>query len=224
MRKKFCPKCGREAENLYDNLCKDCFLKNVKISEGLPGKFVIHHCKICGKFYVGNKNFESLESSVEEILKNIFDKNDVRSANYRIFRDKVFVNVESHFNDLTKNEEISVKLIVKNIICKYCSAKRSAYFKSIIQLRVPENLVDELLEQIKNEIDGLKKHDNFAFISNVESVKGGLDIYIGSKSALHRVVKLLKNKYRAETKSSFKLFGIKNGKKVYRETVMVSIK
>ncbi len=217
-RSKFCPKCGKETEKFYDNLCKDCFLQKIEIPD-LPEKIVIRQCKICGKFYGDERGEPVLESAVDKVLKKSLNEKEIQSATYRIDKNKIYSEITLEVSGLRKSIELDFDLVEKVTICKFCSQKLSGYFNVILQIRGGQT--EKILEEIKTEMERLNKKDELAFISKIEKVKNGVDIYIGSKSAAHKVVNFLKIKYKVTTKISRKQYGIKEGKKVYRDTILI---
>lgn len=222
MRKKFCPKCGREVEKLYDGLCRDCFLEKTSRLE-IPFKIVVKQCRSCGKFYFNHSSAATVEGAVDGILLKILEKPEIESANYRIEGDKIHVTLDLKYKDLKKSEERMVLLTLKKITCESCSKKAVGYYQSIIQLRVPEKLMGPIVSDIEEQIENLKKYDELAFVSKVERRKEGTDIYIGSKSAANNIAKTIKIKFGAEIKISSKLSGSISGRKVYRDTILISI-
>jgi len=220
--RKFCPKCGKITEKLYENLCQDCFLE--KISIKLPDKILVKKCKSCGKFFVNKKVATSIENSVEIIVSELLELPEVHSARYRIQGNMVHVSLILRTLGLEKTEKKSLYLSVKEILCKTCSMKAMGYYQAVLQVRVPENLQEMVLSEIKNQINYLNQYDNLAFVSKVDKIAGGTDVYIGSKSSAKQVAKYLKNRFKANIKISRKLSGILRGKKLYRDTILISIK
>src|SRR5436309_16059859 len=109
--RKFCPKCGKATEKFYDNLCADCYLKT-KTNESInPSKITFATCKVCGKLYYKEKNFETLEKIVEEFLKNELSKKNIKNINYRIHDGKVEVSITSDFQGLEKTESKTTELV-----------------------------------------------------------------------------------------------------------------
>src|SRR3972149_9446515 len=86
---KFCPKCGKTTENLYDNLCKDCFLQKINLKD-LPEKITVRQCKICGKFFGNERGELSLENAINQILSRVLRENVIQSATSRIIKNKVY--------------------------------------------------------------------------------------------------------------------------------------
>jgi NMD protein affecting ribosome stability and mRNA decay len=223
LRKKICPKCGRETEKFYGKVCKDCFLLEVSIIKKLPDNLIIKNCKSCCKFFINDRSVNSVEEALDFILSELLKQKEIKNVTYEMKNDKVRINVNIKINDAEKTEEKVLNLIKKTILCRYCSMKYSGYFQSILQVRAPEKLLDSLKTDIENQIDLLNKFDKLAFISKIETARRGFDAYIGSKSAATQIAKNLKNKYKARIKVSRKLSGSIGGKKVYRDTVLIDI-
>src|SRR5438445_10061986 len=112
----FCPKCGKETEKFYDNLCADCFLKNKSNKDIIPEKITYATCKVCGLLYLDERTFESLEKVIEEFLKNKLSEKNIKNVTYRIHDNKAEISLTSQFQGLEKNESKSADLIHKVII------------------------------------------------------------------------------------------------------------
>jgi|YelNatPaOPRAMG01_1025707.scaffolds.fasta_scaffold04552_13 nonsense-mediated mRNA decay protein 3 len=222
MREKFCPKCGKKTEKFYEGLCEDCYLSKFSLSKKLPDKIIIKQCKFCGKFFLGNHS-GSIEDLIEIFLQDFLKEGELTSISYRIAENKVFLTLNLKINDLKKTEEKEVDLIIKKIICQACAMKESGYFQAIIQVRAPENLLSEIKKEIDDQINYLNQYDNLAFISNFQEVKNGFDVFIGSKASAQQIARTLKLKYKAKIKITRKIAGKLKGKKIYRDTILISI-
>lgn len=223
MRNKFCPKCGKQTDKIYNNLCEDCFLSGVSVLKNIPNKIVLKKCKSCEKIFVDDKSSDSVENALDLFLIEVLKKPEIHSATYRIDANKVHINLTLRVDDLDKTEEKISELIVKKITCKSCSMKAVGYYQSILQLRAPKNQIGDILEEIENQINLMNKYDSLAFVSKTDKKPEGVDLYIGSKSVANHIAKNLKNKFRANIKISRKLGGSISGKKVYRDTILVSV-
>lgn len=223
MKRKFCPKCGKETEDLYEGLCKDCSISKFSISTQLPDKILIKECKICGKFFTGKSTATSADNAVELFLEGILKQKEIDSVTYRVSGGKVFLTLRLKKDNFDKTEEKELNLMVKKIICQICSMMESGYFQTIIQVRAPENILPEIKEEIYEQISHLNKFDRLAFISKYQEAKNGFDVFIGSKSSANRIANALKAKYRAKIKITKKLSGSIKGKKVYQDTILVSV-
>jgi len=220
---KFCPKCGRKVDKLYNNLCADDFLKTVSFEKLVPSKIIIKQCKICAKFYVDKYSASTLDGAVDIILQKTLKEKSIYSATYRIEGKKIHITLTVAYEELEKKEEFTRELVVKNIICESCNMKNSGYFNSILQLRVPEKIMQIIIDDVLSQIDLMHNYNHMAFIGKVEKKKEGVDFYIGSKDVADQIAKDLKIKYGAEVKKTSKESGYISGKKIYRDTVLVRI-
>lgn len=220
---KFCPKCGKSVTKLYNGLCADDFLKTISFKKMIPERIVVKQCKICGNFYVDKYSAATLEGAVDIFLQKILKEKLVQSATYRIEGKKIHIALTIVYEDLESKEEFERELVVKQIVCESCSMKNSGYFNSILQIRVPEKIMQVIIDDILTQIDLMHNYNPMAFVGKVEKRKEGIDFYIGSKNAAEHIAKDLKFKYGAEIKKTYKQSGYLSGKKIYRDTILVRI-
>ncbi|MBS3107691.1 hypothetical protein J4468_02140 [Candidatus Woesearchaeota archaeon] len=99
------------------------------------------------------------------------------------------------------------------------SDKHAKYYEAIIQLR-PEK--QEVLDFILSEVE---RRDD-VFISKIEKLKTGIDIYISSQNFARSLGKKLKNKFKGDVKITRTIFGMQRdtGKIIYRGTVLFRLK
>ena len=97
--------------------------------------------------------------------------------------------------------------------------KHELYYEAIIQLRPANN---QLLSYIDNQIE--KRND--VFISKIDELKTGIDIYISSRKFAMALGKKLKKAFPGELKLSRTLFSQdrQTSKKIYRVTVLFRLK
>ncbi len=211
-KEKFCPICGKITEELIEGLCEKCFA--LKFLGKLPSKIVIKVCSKCGRIRFGGK-LVSLEKVLEKKLGKFALPENFRLT-YRIVNSKVVLTIYRRKKEIGRKE---IELKAEKIICKTCKLKLQGYFESKLQLR--GDFSEEAKEVIEGFIKGIGK-DEF-FISKVEKLKEGYDIYLSSKKLAKIVLKFLKKQYNFETKVSRSLWGIKEGKRFYKDTVLVRI-
>lgn len=98
-------------------------------------------------------------------------------------------------------------------LCVDCSRRSGGYFEAIIQLRgSAENTAkarDELVERMERG----------SFVSKVEQLREGVDIYAGSRKEALAALREMRLKHT----SAAKLFGVKDGRRVYRFTYCVRL-
>ncbi len=226
MPRKFCPKCGRDTEEFHDNLCTDCFMENKSSLGKLPERMVARRCSACRKYLVVDKKFDSLNEAMEEDLRKLFNKPNISSVSFRedTSRGKLHVTIVSEFGGIKKEEEAKVNLSVKRIQCQYCAMKDSGYYQTVLQIRLPPDIQNSIIDDVVKRLSFLSHFDPQSFISKVEKTKkGGVDLYIGSKKAANDVVKALKKDLGVKIKFSKKLAGKSRGENVYRDTILITI-
>jgi nonsense-mediated mRNA decay protein 3 len=219
---KFCPSCGKKTDRLVGSLCEECFRKTIKSSEEFPEKISIKTCTGCGKIFIRDSGFLTEEKAIEDFLKRSLKKKEMKSASYRLVGKKLVVNLVSSVSDVENAEEIEINVSFKNILCKYCSLRSSSYFNAIVQVRAGGKNA-EIVKSIEDFFGRARKTNNYAFISYMQNLPEGVDIYVGSKSVAEQAIRQVKEKYNITTKVSRKIWGLKEGKKVYRDTILVRL-
>jgi nonsense-mediated mRNA decay protein 3 len=121
------------------------------------------------------------------------------------------------------SEFLETRVRLKSGSCRDCSRQRGSYFEAIVQLRArkrqpSEEEVDETLELADNIVSS-----SSSFISKVDYVKGGVDLYMGKVSDGRALAALLSNKYGARTGETKSQAGRKDGKDIYRTTFLVRL-
>ena len=176
-----CPRCGKNVEKLYDNICLDCYLEKLEVQE-----IRIRRCKVCGRYFVSNKAFDNKEEAISFYIKK-FSSKRLDELAFLLPRSKIEV------------EE-------KEFVCNYCRKFVSRKIEAILQLR-GEN-IEEIVEK-------------YGLIG--KTVKGGFDVNFSFKRYAYELINKLRKEYDISMKVSRKLIGMKQGKKVYRDTILVRI-
>jgi nonsense-mediated mRNA decay protein 3 len=226
LKKKFCPKCGREADKIFDGMCAEClFEKKRKVN--IPSEIVVNRCKHCGKYFSGKNVSDNIRGIIDSEMRKIFRlaksrEDGIKNMNYRIVNGKVYVSLKFDFNGIQKSEEHEIEIVEKLKVCHYCAIAGTRYYNAILQIRAPEDMVEKIVDEARGRIAEIKS-DRMAFISEIKKVRNGADVYVGSKAAARKVARTIKRKFNAETKLTRKLGGRKLGKKVYRDTILILI-
>ena len=223
MGEKFCPKCGRKTEKFYENLCGKCFLSKLSFIDKIPDKILVKKCRNCGRYFFEKEKGESMEELIESIIRNFLRWPEVEKIRYEIEDDKLHVSLDIRFEDLRKIEEKDIKLRTKTITCKQCSMINLGYYRAIVQVRAPQEILGRIYKEIEEKVNLLRKYDELSFISKVVKSKSGFDVFIGSKEVAREIARDIKKKYVGKIKISRKLSGSIRGKKVYRDTIMIRI-
>lgn len=90
--------------------------------------------------------------------------------------------------------------------------KHSEYYEAILQLR---DVADEVVDFVDDEIDRKE-----IFVAKIKKVTNGYDYYLGNANLSKNLGKTLQEKYGGEFTVTATLFTRKEGKPVYRLTVL----
>lgn len=219
--KKFCSSCGKITDKLTENLCFRCFSRNLKIMK-IPRVINVKLCR-CNRFL--NKGqwifFKSFDELIEHaVYKNIKTfKGTFISINYKKEdKNKTVIPLELkgelNFDERKLIENGSTELRLSPKLCISCSRISGGYYEAIIQLRTNKN--EKIQRFIDNRIKNLHKKDKLGFITKIKKVDKGFDMYIGSKKTAIKIVNEARKIYNLKIKKSYKLKGIKDGKKQYQ--------
>lgn len=230
----FCVECGKEGE-VYDNLCKDCFLKKQKLVE-VPQYLDATVCSNCGAIQLANGwVFSPMDKAIEDILGNKIKVSDkvesIQIAHRRTYEDErnisLHISCELRIEDFETKADLESKLRIKRGLCPTCSKQRGRYYEGILQVRAEgRDLSKEELEQVSEVVRTvLAKPSKLAgpFLSKEERVRGGLDFYVSSNSLARILAKEVQSNLGGKVSSSPKIYGKKGGKQVYRVTYLVRL-
>lgn len=235
----FCPRCGSEDEELYNGICKSCFVNEAKIIK-LPSDVEITICAHCSSLLKGIRwedselsddelvtfavmeNLESLEY-VEDLELSV-EILTVRGSNY-----ECLIHAEGNVLGTMVVEEYRIIVKIKRSICPDCSKYASGYFESVIQIRADNRFpskkelktIDQL---IRAKISILSVKNRMAYVSDVAVLKEGVDYYVGSYKAARKIASAVKDTVGGVVQESPRLVGRdkSKGKDLYR--IWISIR
>ncbi|RLF47995.1 MAG: hypothetical protein DRN29_01055 [Thermoplasmata archaeon] len=210
--KMFCVECGKKGKT-YNGLCLDCYLKKKKFF-AIPSEIVVTFCRNCDAYKIGSEwKRGMLWKDIEEYIKNQI-KADIEYE-CRVEDNKVICYGKFEGREVVEEKEIKIK--EKQKLCPQCSLKKGGYFEAVLQIRGAEK---ENLAEIE-EIVKRRVKEKQSFISKKEKVRGGIDYYIGNKKAAEKAAKEIKEAMGGELTVSSSLVGMKDGKRIYRNTYSI---
>ena len=233
----FCVKCGEEDVETINGLCLNCFLDGRKLIS-MPHHVDLMRCANCEEFSVDDQWVrKSLDQAVEDIALttlSVIPEGRVASVGVMVEKqeDKTFVvhvQADVDVNGVIATDEDSVIVRLKNTVCKRCSRQLGSYYESIIQVRTGEktlddDLRDEVVRSVRSSVETQSKTNRSLFISKVQEVSGGVDIYLSSISLGKTLTRELSESYGAEVKESSSLVGVSSdGQEVYRVTFLLRL-
>ena len=201
--RKYCIICGKQilSEKPILLLCRECSIKekNEKKEE-----ISLVLCRECFRYRLGKRWYtpRTIFDNVERYIEDIFNEKIVKI--------------------LRVGYETGSKIIKLNYgICDECSRMYGGYYEAIIQLRGSDDFLEREEEKIISMVRLSYMPRNF--ISKIVKVKGGKDIYLGSKKIAYKIVRSYdKKQYILKTSHIF--YGIKDGKRVSRVVYLIKEK
>jgi nonsense-mediated mRNA decay protein 3 len=214
-RKEICHRCGAQA--YADGLCREHFAEKHNLIELKP-RYEVTVCSRCGMVKLSNRwvawipeNFIKDKMKVDGKLNEFNVFKEGKTA-YRLEADGLLsIGVPKH-------EEKKLIIHENRLLCPMCTRVSGGYYEAIVQLR------GENIGEVMEAIDGLitKFDDRKAFYRSKER-REGLDLYMGSKNVAKKVANMLRGRYNAELKTSFKIAGFKEGRELRRTTISVRL-
>jgi len=232
----FCVRCGKEGET-YGGLCAECYLDSIT-PISLHDHVDLERCTNCEEYLVRNRwvRHSTVAEAVEdaaiaslmvmkgaEVLSIEASSRELDPRNYLVHLD-VLVEVSG----LQKRGEGETIVRLKNTVCHRCSRLLGNYYEAILQVRgtdrsLPPEDRDRVLVDIADRVEAASRTNRQLFISRVEEMHGGVDVYLSSTPLGRALQKELASAYGAETKESSTLVGRKAGDDVYRMTFLIRL-
>ncbi len=226
---KFCPRCGKKTDELFDSLCKDCFKQGILLIEADKLELSLSVCKNCGGYFKGNER-TSIEEVVEDSVKREIRKKygygceveikGLRKEGER--RASVFLVAKAEVKGVEIAERGEIAVILKREMCERCSRIAGGYYAGIVQIRAEGRIPtdDELVMAEKIAYSSLGESD---FVSKEMMLKEGLDIYVSSMECGRRISRAIVKKLGGAFSESQKLYGRKDGRNIYRVSFSVRL-
>jgi len=203
-----CIKCGAKkgSKPFVDMLCIDCYTPYIEI----PKSFSVTLCPRCGAVLRGKKWIAVQPKAIGKWLAAKVKGRDARNVAIDINSSTLTFEIETDRGSVPITVPIRVE--IQKSICEQCNKKAGNYYEAIIQLR-------------GNPRDVAKWRKAFAaalaeetFVASEEELREGVDFKVGSSKGALAVIKELGIR---DYKISKKLWGLKQGKRVYRTTFAI---
>lgn len=238
----FCVVCGKQGVELFDALCASC-LGETKALVTIPQRIEVTLCSLCGARHVG-KHWERgpppglFRSADLDVHVKVFppakllamtweEGSDARPLGHgvRAFTGTATLKVGS--------TEPTVRLLAElreiHHTCPRCSRKEGSFYTANIQFR------PALHSPLKRSLDDFKNSTHRIweeFIAEAprswreavaweEELKEGWDVYLMETSVAKTMAKALRKLTGSTTKESATLWGIREGRRAYRVTILL---
>jgi nonsense-mediated mRNA decay protein 3 len=233
-----CPRCGRECEKIFNSVCRDCFFETFKLIE-LPLVLHVKICSNCGAYFHRSR-WEDTGSVENVVLKAVENSLFIHSeaGDVEVYLEprevtpylyKVKAGVDAVVRGEPVHADIETEVRIQRTACDMCSRESGGYFEAIIQIRAAGRfpaeeekrrctaIAREAMESMR------KKGDRLAFISDIQEMREGIDLYMGSMNASRQVCRLIISELGGSFSESPTLIGMKDGKNLYRITFAVRL-
>lgn len=236
----FCPRCGKTDEELFEGVCKSCFLEDVVLAE-IPDEIEITICTHCESRLISGK-WHELELSDEEIILNTLNKHitlnkyakdveiDVETILARGSNIECLVHVKGNVLGEIVEQDYKLNVKIIRMVCPECSKFVSGYYEAVIQLRTDKRIPDEeeiitIDSIIVDNINKISKKNKMAYISERAVLKEGIDYYVGSYKVAKRLSTTIKDHLGGVIKESPRLMGRdkSTGKDLHRIWISVRL-
>ncbi len=206
---KKCPKCGKSSDiiQFYGQFCKSCMEND--LLKDLPSSAEILICKHCGKIRLQGRFVNDTGRNIQDILQTLFKNYEIKLIDY----DPEAASANVYFIKSINGHDLSVEkkldLIYKKTLCENCNRRAGSYYEAVMQLRGNHERMERFIERVGRyfEIRG-------EFIAKVKEADNGFDVYLSSKKLAASFI----SSHHLESTNSYTLYGMKNGKKVFRHT------
>jgi NMD protein affecting ribosome stability and mRNA decay len=139
---------------------------------------------------------------------------------------QVPVLVTAKKNDIVISETLPVTINIEYSPCEVCTRKRSGAYEAIIQFRsLKSQISEEEKHQVYEIIDKTLRLERYkdAYISDIKEKTQGLDIYASSIGLAKSIATSAKELMAANIQESFKISGMKDGKKLGKFTLSIRL-
>lgn len=199
---RYCPICGKPETQVQfiGEFCHSC--ARTRLEAFPPVRITV--CSKCGSLIDKARKKKEVKIGDEVIrllkLKQRDAEFDEKSSS---------IAYDSPMGRITQ----SVLVLTEKSQCVVCGRAGTQYFEAIVQLRGPEKRVSMMAGWI------IKRIESRSFVPKVLELKEGIDVYCGSRN--EAIASL--NQFNLGYVRTEKLAGERNGKRLYRTTLLVRL-
>lgn len=210
---KHCPICNRSSADIrfVGEFCEKC--ASDKLREKLPNEVEVERCRVCGRIRTREGVREEDKPSLNSVIQQRLIKFRVKVISYGEGKALLDVVGENNGQQVATEKEVGIKY--GKMTCDSCYKKIGGYYEATIQLRGDEERAARFMERLRRYFE-----ERNEFISKVEKVDNGYDVYVSSKAVAGAFIK----EKELTVTTSYTLSGLnKSGKKVYKNTYAIRL-
>ncbi len=222
-------------EAVIHGQCESCFRGHVQVTTN--GQIDLTICPKCNAFKLGNTwSRGDMEKPLVKKINSKLSTNDPnvsarvmgKDVELRRLENRITFNVEIESEGLKikgDQHEIPAKILLNS--CLTCNKITGSYYESIIQLRTLTAeytpIIDSVLKDISGMLENMHNSKNDSFVSKIEPVQGGVDVYLGKKNDGIKVSKYIHDHFLSDTTRTKKQAGRREGEDFFRHTFLVRL-
>lgn len=210
----YCPTCNNSSDKVMfvGEFCEECTIKRLR--KQVPDQVEVYFCRICGRVKAGQEYYKPEPKAIAAAIEEYLHIKNARVKIERLDDYKGMATLRFHIDvdgtKVTFEKEVRLKRLHKT--CSRCLKERSGYFEATVQLRgVPEK-VENTVEKISRYISRYG-----AFVTKVERVDNGLDVYTSDKKATAQFFA----SRGLKPKVSYVLAGLRRNRRVYKHVYLL---
>ncbi|MFP4634072.1 MAG: NMD3-related protein [Candidatus Aenigmatarchaeota archaeon] len=222
IKEKFCPKCGKETEEMYEGLCEECFREGFEWK--FPEKIEITACKFCGKIKEGGqwRDIPLKEGVKKRVEDELNPGGRVEDMEVLPEEGEGRFDVSEEVEGLNLEGEAEIEVKVKEGICKDCREIRRGGYEAVLQIRGDKEKTEEALDLCEKKLEERKRSEGA--VTDIRERENGVDLFMASNSTAKNLARKLMTNFDADRKDSKTLRGLREGEKIYRSTYLVRIR
>ncbi len=226
---RFCPKCGKRVEK-GRVFCEECEPSKQKRE---PLETIELFACDCGRVARSRnakrwEKHDTITRAIKSAIQRELEKNNLRvvDVDYEPVplekRMDIPVRVRA-IDGKGKEQDLEARVVVYRSPCPDCSRRAGKYYEATIQVRGSEEDVERVSSEIEEMIKAWRERDPKSFVTSRETVRGGVDLKLGSKRAATRAAREIKKREDVETRETSELVGRRDGRNVTRKTILIRV-
>ncbi len=213
---KYCPTCNRSSADclFVGEFCEFCI--GEKLKRRIPKSIKIFQCRFCKRVKVGNVFMEpGNEKRVlgKAIMHNIGSEFEVGVLEFGR-RGIAKCRITKKFEEGPVSFDADIEIKQQHETCQRCFRISSGYYQGIVQFRGDREKMDRLTAKLSRYLERRE-----SYITKVEEATNGVDVYVSNKEVANNFFM----DHDLKPLRSFRLWGMKKGKKVYRNTYSLHV-
>lgn len=213
---RYCPTCNRSSDEcqFVGEFCEHCIAG--KLRRTMPKMIRTYQCRFCNRVKVGQTFMDpGNEKRVlgKAIAHELGSEFEVGVLNYG-HRGVATCRVTKKFDGVPVSFEIDITIKELHETCQKCYRISAGYYQGIVQLRGNRDKMARLMAKLSRYLER-----RGGYITKVEDAPNGIDIYVSHKEAANGFFIA----HDLKPVKSYRLWGVKRGKKVNRNTYSLHV-